>query len=173
MGSVPPSVRGRCSASRRMYRIRGVDTRFCRNCAPVPAPGPSRVAGFAQVMCQRRTEVQLSRTGEAFCRHADTNGPLRRPQYLERLPSGGTKPVDGYPGWYQGRATHIHVEVVRSGSSVKVTQIAFPESTGAAVYAIGVYAARGSNPISNTQDDAFADSPASEFGHCVGRFVVG
>jgi protocatechuate 3,4-dioxygenase beta subunit len=67
-----------------------------------------------------------------------------------------------YPGWYQGRATHIHVEVVRNGSSVKVTQIAFPESTNAAVYATGVYAARGSNPTSNTRDNIFADSLDAE-----------
>src|SRR6185503_14940937 len=26
-----------------------------------------------------------------------------------------------YPGWYQGRATHIHAEIVRNGTSVKVT----------------------------------------------------
>ena len=31
-----------------------------------------------------------------------------------------------YPGWYQGRATHIHAEVTVNGRSVKVTQIAFP-----------------------------------------------
>jgi protocatechuate 3,4-dioxygenase beta subunit len=67
-----------------------------------------------------------------------------------------------YPGWYQGRATHIHVEVVRNGSTVKTTQIAFPESANAAVYATGVYASRGSNPTSNTSDGIFADSLASE-----------
>ena len=67
-----------------------------------------------------------------------------------------------YPGWYQGRATHIHVEVVRNGSSVKVTQIAFPESANSAVYATGVYASRGSNPTSNSSDGIFADSLASE-----------
>ena len=67
-----------------------------------------------------------------------------------------------YPGWYQGRATHIHVEVVRNGASVKVTQIAFPESTNHAVYATGVYASRGPNPISNTRDNIFADSLDSE-----------
>src|SRR4030095_3563413 len=38
-----------------------------------------------------------------------------------------------YPGWYQGRATHIHVEVTRNGSSLKVTQIAFPETVNAQV----------------------------------------
>jgi protocatechuate 3,4-dioxygenase beta subunit len=31
-----------------------------------------------------------------------------------------------YPGWYQGRATHIQMEVVRNGASVKVTQIGRP-----------------------------------------------
>ena len=67
-----------------------------------------------------------------------------------------------YPGWYQGRATHIHVEVVRNGQSVKVTQIAFPESANDAVYATGVYAARGSNPTRNTADGIFADSIDSE-----------
>jgi protocatechuate 3,4-dioxygenase beta subunit len=67
-----------------------------------------------------------------------------------------------YPGWYQGRATHIHVEVTMSGRSVKVTQIAFDESVNRAVYATGVYASRGSNPTSNTADNIFADSLASE-----------
>ena len=70
--------------------------------------------------------------------------------------------VTVYPGWYQGRATHIHVEVVRNGASLKVTQIAFPESVNAAVYGTGVYATRGTNPTSNTRDGIFADSLNSE-----------
>ena len=67
-----------------------------------------------------------------------------------------------YPGWYQGRATHIHVEVTMAGRSVKVTQIAFPESINNAVHTSGVYAARGANPMSNLSDGIFADSLASE-----------
>ena len=67
-----------------------------------------------------------------------------------------------YPGWYQGRATHIHIEVAINGRSVKATQIAFPESVNAAVYAQGVYARRGSNPMSNASDGIFADSLSSE-----------
>jgi protocatechuate 3,4-dioxygenase beta subunit len=67
-----------------------------------------------------------------------------------------------YPGWYQGRATHIHVEVTLSGRSVKVTQIAFPETINNAVYATGAYASRGANPISNGSDGIFADSLSSE-----------
>jgi protocatechuate 3,4-dioxygenase beta subunit len=67
-----------------------------------------------------------------------------------------------YPGWYQGRATHIHVEVTLNGRSVKVTQIAFPESVSNAVHASGVYASRGTNPTTNLGDGIFADSLASE-----------
>ena len=67
-----------------------------------------------------------------------------------------------YPGWYQGRATHIHAEVTIGGVSRKVTQIAFPESVNNTVYGSGVYASRGSNPTSNARDGIFADSLAAE-----------
>ena len=67
-----------------------------------------------------------------------------------------------YPGWYQGRATHIHLEVTINGVSRKVTQIAFPESVNNTVYRAGVYASRGSNPTSNLSDGIFADSLSAE-----------
>jgi protocatechuate 3,4-dioxygenase beta subunit len=67
-----------------------------------------------------------------------------------------------YPGWYQGRATHIHVEVTMGGRSVKVTQMALPESINNAVHTSGVYASRGTNPMSNQSDSIFSDSLASE-----------
>ena len=67
-----------------------------------------------------------------------------------------------YPGWYQGRATHIHLEVMINGVSRKVTQIAFPESVNNTVYRSGVYASRGSNPTSNLSDGIFADSLSAE-----------
>lgn len=67
-----------------------------------------------------------------------------------------------YPGWYQGRATHIHLEVTVGGRSIKVTQIAFPEIVNAQVYASSAYASRGTNPIANAADGIFADSLASE-----------
>jgi protocatechuate 3,4-dioxygenase beta subunit len=67
-----------------------------------------------------------------------------------------------YPGWYQGRATHIHVEVKTGGVSRKITQMAFAESVNNAVYAAGVYAARGVNPTSNASDGIFTDSLSSE-----------
>jgi protocatechuate 3,4-dioxygenase beta subunit len=78
-----------------------------------------------------------------------------------------------YPGWYQGRATHIHVEVTRSGSSLKVTQIAFPESVNSQVYGAGVYASRGANPTSNARDGIFADSLDSEMASVSGSPSTG
>ena len=86
-----------------------------------------------------------------------------------------------YPGWYQGRATHIHVEVTLNGRSVKVTQIAFPEDVTAEVYRTAVYAANGQNTTNNSRDNVFGDSlsqemialsgsPASGF---TGTFTVG
>ena len=67
-----------------------------------------------------------------------------------------------YPGWYQGRATHIHVEVSINGRSVKVTQIAFPEDVTAQVYRTGAYASGGQNPTTNARDMVFADGVADE-----------
>ena len=67
-----------------------------------------------------------------------------------------------YPGWYQGRATHIHAEVTIDGRPIKVTQIAFPESVNDVVHATGVYASRGSNPTTNLRDGIFADSLSAE-----------
>ncbi len=67
-----------------------------------------------------------------------------------------------YPGWYQGRATHIHVEVTINGRSAKATQIAFPEDVTAQVYRTGVYAASGQNPTSNARDNVFSDGVANE-----------
>ena len=83
----------------------------------------------------------------------------------------GSQPVNGsgvasfvavYPGWYQGRATHIHVEVMVGNRSVKITQIAFPEDVTSAVYASGVYAAKGQNPTRNSNDMVFSDGLSSE-----------
>src|SRR5262245_12176234 len=78
-----------------------------------------------------------------------------------------------YPGWYQGRATHIHLEVFVNGSSVKTTQMAFPEDVTAAVYAQGVYAARGQNPTTNARDGIFADGVASELATMIGSVASG
>lgn len=62
-----------------------------------------------------------------------------------------------FPGWYPGRAPHIHVEILTSGgTSLLVTQIAFPVSTYISVYGTDGY--NGAPDTSNTQDSIFSNS---------------
>jgi protocatechuate 3,4-dioxygenase beta subunit len=68
-----------------------------------------------------------------------------------------------YPGWYAGRATHIHVDVYRSGAIVKSTQIAFPEDVTRTVYATGVYASHGQNSTTNAGDMVFSDGTTASW----------
>ena len=78
-----------------------------------------------------------------------------------------------YPGWYQGRATHIHVDVFRGTTLVKSTQIAFPEDVTRAVYATGVYAAKGQSPTSNSGDMVFSDGVQLELASLTGSTASG
>jgi protocatechuate 3,4-dioxygenase beta subunit len=63
-----------------------------------------------------------------------------------------------FPGWYSGRATHIHAHVyTASGTSLKVTQIAFPEGTGTALVAVNGYAKGLTGYTYNKNDNVFSD----------------
>jgi protocatechuate 3,4-dioxygenase beta subunit len=62
-----------------------------------------------------------------------------------------------FPGWYQGRATHIHFRVYLALDLHATSQLAFPNDVQSAVYATSLYAARGNNPTSAAQDGIFAD----------------
>ena len=79
-----------------------------------------------------------------------------------------------YPGWYAGRATHIHVDVYRSGAIVKSTQIAFPETVSSAVYGSSVYAAHGQNTqTTNANDNVFSDGVTNELATVTGSVAAG
>jgi len=66
-----------------------------------------------------------------------------------------------FPGWYSGRATHIHVHVYNAaGTSLKVTQIAFPEVTGSAVLAVNGYSKGMTGYTYNAKDNVFSDDTA-------------
>jgi protocatechuate 3,4-dioxygenase beta subunit len=63
-----------------------------------------------------------------------------------------------FPGWYSGRATHIHVHVYSSnGNSLKVTQIAFPEGSGSAVSLVNGYKKGMTGYTTNSRDNVFSD----------------
>jgi protocatechuate 3,4-dioxygenase beta subunit len=79
-----------------------------------------------------------------------------------------------FPGWYPGRAPHVHVEVLTaSGSSLLVTQIAFPENVSSAVYSSTSYASHGQADTSNTKDNVFSDSLANELATLTGNLTDG
>jgi protocatechuate 3,4-dioxygenase beta subunit len=59
-----------------------------------------------------------------------------------------------YPGWYPGRAVHIHVKVHVSGQVVHTGQLFFPAATSLAVYKHEPYASHGSAPDTSNAADA-------------------
>lgn len=62
-----------------------------------------------------------------------------------------------FPGWYSGRAPHIHVEVLTSSAkSIRVTQIAFPKNICDTVYATSGY--NGQANTLNANDNVFSNS---------------
>jgi protocatechuate 3,4-dioxygenase beta subunit len=63
-----------------------------------------------------------------------------------------------YPGWYSGRATHIHMEVFVSGVLKKTTQMTFSEAISDAVHVSTLYKDHGVNTTRNTSDQVFGDS---------------
>ena len=80
-----------------------------------------------------------------------------------------------FPGWYSGRAPHIHVHVYSaSGTSLLVTQIAFPTDVCNTVYTTATnYYTRGKQDTSNASDNVFSDSLASELATVSGSVSAG
>ena len=62
-----------------------------------------------------------------------------------------------YPGWYPGRATHIHFRVYLALDLQATSQLAFPDSVTSAVYSSSLYVAKGQNPTTPTRDGIFSD----------------
>lgn len=62
-----------------------------------------------------------------------------------------------YPGWYPGRAPHLHLEIKnQSGKSLLVTQTAFPEEVSNKVYTDTNY--KGDFDTANDKDYEFRNS---------------
>lgn len=79
-----------------------------------------------------------------------------------------------YPGWYSGRATHIHAHIFDAkGTSLLITQIAFPEEITRQVYKNGVYAKHGLADTSNKDDHVFQGSIANELAVLTGNLKDG
>lgn len=79
-----------------------------------------------------------------------------------------------FPGWYSGRATHIHVHVYNSsGTSLKVTQIAFPEGSGTALAAVAGYTKGMTGYTYNASDNVFSDGYTLELATVTGNTTDG
>lgn len=84
-----------------------------------------------------------------------------------------------FPGWYTGRATHIHVHIYNSaGTSLLVTQIAFPEGTTSAVALVNASTANGytkgmTGYTYNASDNVFSDGVTNEMSTITGSIAAG
>lgn len=70
-----------------------------------------------------------------------------------------------FPGWYPGRAPHIHLDVVKDGDIILTTQIAFPEAITSEVYASSGY--KGKEDTPNEKDGIFRGSLAGNMADSV------
>jgi protocatechuate 3,4-dioxygenase beta subunit len=66
-----------------------------------------------------------------------------------------------YPGWYMGRAPHIHMKVHVGGSEVHTGQVFFSDAASAAVYRTSAYRGRGEADTTNGTDNIYAAAGGS------------
>jgi protocatechuate 3,4-dioxygenase beta subunit len=80
-----------------------------------------------------------------------------------------------FPGWYSPRAPHIHAHIYNSsGTSLLITQIAFPTDVCNTVYTTASdYTAHGTQDTSNANDMVFSDSLANELSSVTGSVSAG
>ena len=89
-------------------------------------------------------------------------------------PSGNASFLSIYPGWYRGRAPHIHIEVFdKDNRSLLVTQVAFPEDVSDKVYSSSLYASRGKADTPNKRDNVFSDSLSEQMATVTGNTADG
>ena len=60
-----------------------------------------------------------------------------------------------YPGWYQGRAVHIHVKVYAGGTEVHTGQLFFDDAVNGTVFTAAPYNTRGTGWMRNAQDGIY------------------
>ena len=73
--------------------------------------------------------------------------------------SGSAKFTTIYPGWYQGRAVHIHFKIRPTASSEFTSQLFFDDALSTQVFAQTPYSQKGTQGITrNTADGIFQQS---------------
>jgi protocatechuate 3,4-dioxygenase beta subunit len=76
--------------------------------------------------------------------------------------SGKARIVTIYPGWYQGRAVHIHFKIRTDAAATSglefTSQLFFDDAFSDQVFATGAYAAKGAHDVQNANDSIFQQS---------------
>jgi len=141
-----------------------LDTRLDRSDLRIDAPGAAPRAGLPLAL-----ELRVSRADASGCAplagaiidlwHCDAAGVYSGTQGAERFlrgyqvsgADGRVRFVTVYPGWYRGRAVHLHFKV-RSGAHDLTSQFYFDDALSDRVFARAPYAARGRPDVRNAQD---------------------
>jgi protocatechuate 3,4-dioxygenase beta subunit len=90
-------------------------------------------------------DPRATRAGAAFLRGFQTTDATGTARFLTI-----------YPGWYSGRAVHVHFKIRTAGSEF-ISQLYFDEALSERVYATAPYAGRGRPKLSNNDDFLFRD----------------
>jgi protocatechuate 3,4-dioxygenase beta subunit len=102
--------------------------------------------------------------------HCDANGVYSGVEGNDGTFLRGTQLTDAegrvefatiYPGWYTGRAVHIHVKVHVGGNDLHTGQLYFPAGVTSEVYTAAPYAERGEPDTPNESDSIFQSSGGS------------
>lgn len=115
------------------------------------------------------TQVSGVYSGETpspgFCSGGDADAPNR--SYFR-----GTQTTDGngrvdfdtcFPGWYPGRAIHIHFQIKMGATSTRVSQVFFPEAITQQIFAAHPeYKPFGQPDTSLASDGVFGGIPAAQ-----------
>jgi protocatechuate 3,4-dioxygenase beta subunit len=73
--------------------------------------------------------------------------------------SGSAKFTTIYPGWYQGRAVHVHFKIRPSSSSEFTSQFFFDDALSTQVFAQAPYSQKGIQGITrNSSDGIYQES---------------
>jgi protocatechuate 3,4-dioxygenase beta subunit len=77
---------------------------------------------------------------------------------VQTTDANGTVTFDTiYPGWYPGRAVHIHVKVYAGGTEVHTGQLFFDDRINGSVFAAAPYNTRGNGWMRNAQDGIYSN----------------
>jgi protocatechuate 3,4-dioxygenase beta subunit len=95
--------------------------------------------------------------------HASPNNTLRFLRGHQKSNAKGVVVFQTlYPGWYTGRAPHIHVKVHVGGSVVHTGQLFFPDTLSENVYAGSLYKPWSSSQVHNTGDNIYKQAGSAK-----------